>query len=163
MVAVTVASASQTSDWGSNKMIREKFVELVKQEIGEPYRWGGQGDGGFDCSGLVNYCLDRVDMPLPTDLNAAGLADYFRKKTINRLQAPPGSLFFYNSPVSHVMVVINHWSNGTIILAGARGGTSKTKTVDDATRDRACVAQLWGDYWLSKFNFAVDPFQNLNI
>jgi cell wall-associated NlpC family hydrolase len=135
---------------------RSKFVSLIKQEIGQPYQWGG-----MDCSGLVNYCLDRADFPLPTDLTAAMLAEYFRKKTIPRLQAPPGSLFFYGAPVSHVMVVIEHWDNGTIILAGARGGTSKTKTLDDATRDRAFVQSVWGDYWLSKFNCAVDPFQGV--
>jgi len=37
-----------------------KAATVVKQYLGTPYVWGGAKPGGFDCSGLVQYCYSKV-------------------------------------------------------------------------------------------------------
>ena len=33
------------------------IVDYALKFVGRPYVWGGVGPGGYDCSGLVSYCL----------------------------------------------------------------------------------------------------------
>jgi hypothetical protein len=40
--------------------VAEKFVDA-------PYLWGGRGDGGVDCSGLIQIALGRVGIAVPRD------------------------------------------------------------------------------------------------
>jgi cell wall-associated NlpC family hydrolase len=141
--------------------LRDTFVSIIKQQAGKPYIYGTQGPDTHDCSGLVNYAFEQIDLPFPARLNANEISQYFLANKVERLQAPPGSLFFYNSPIDHVMVVTEHWDNGTIILTGARGGDATTTTIQAATIAGAYVATEWTNYWLSKFQFAVDPFQGV--
>jgi cell wall-associated NlpC family hydrolase len=48
---VTAASPSATA---------EAFVQVALSEQGKPYRWGASGPAAFDCSGLVQYCANKV-------------------------------------------------------------------------------------------------------
>lgn len=40
---------------------------LAERLIGTPYRWGGRGGGGIDCSGLVQLCFGMLGHKLPRD------------------------------------------------------------------------------------------------
>ena len=42
-------------------------VATALEEMGQPYVWGGTGDGrgGFDCSGLIQYAYGRQNVRLP--------------------------------------------------------------------------------------------------
>lgn len=42
-------------------------VELAERLIGAPYRWGGRGGDGIDCSGLVQLAFGLAGVPLPRD------------------------------------------------------------------------------------------------
>jgi hypothetical protein len=42
-------------------------VEVAARLIGAPYRWGGRGCGGVDCSGLVQRALDLCGQLAPRD------------------------------------------------------------------------------------------------
>jgi hypothetical protein len=58
------------------------------------------------------------------------------------------------------MTVISHFNDGGIILLGARGGNKTTTTLELAAKQGAYVAtEIASRYWVSNFNFAVDPFQ----
>jgi hypothetical protein len=59
------------------------------------------------------------------------------------------------------MTVVEHWDDSGIVLVGARGGDAKTVIPSIAESEKAFVDAVWGDYWLSKFVCAVDPFQNI--
>jgi cell wall-associated NlpC family hydrolase len=141
-------------------MNRDAFVDEIKKRIGKPYLYGSNGPDGYDCSGLVVASLNAAGITT-NDTSAQGLYILYKHKPVQRLQAPPGSLYFYGDGVhaiTHVMTVIDHWNTAGIIIAGARGGDSSTISSEMAAAKRAFVYACWGDYWLDKFVAAVDPF-----
>ncbi len=40
-------------------------IEFAAGQLGTPYLWGGRGEGGFDCSGLVQAAYQRAGIELP--------------------------------------------------------------------------------------------------
>jgi len=42
-------------------------VAVAERLIGAPYRWGGRGAAGVDCSGLVQRALELAGIPAPRD------------------------------------------------------------------------------------------------
>lgn len=40
-------------------------VQTALDAMGMPYRWGGEGSEGFDCSGLIRYAFGRYGITLP--------------------------------------------------------------------------------------------------
>lgn len=53
-------------------------VQVAESLIGSPYRWGGRGGDGFDCSGLVQAALAQcgVASPRDSDQQMDALGDY---------------------------------------------------------------------------------------
>lgn len=47
-------------------------VDRAYSQIGKPYVWGGVGPNGFDCSGLVSYCLSGRNARLGTTYTFLG-------------------------------------------------------------------------------------------
>jgi len=137
-------------------MDRNQYVANVKNLVGTPYLWDGMLPTGTDCSGTVCQAMEWTEKK-----NAQEIYDMFKAHRVERLQAQPGALYFYGDgpgAIHHVVSVIARWPNGSIVIVGARGGDSTTIDIDAATRARAYVCTEFGDYWLSKFVGAVDPF-----
>jgi cell wall-associated NlpC family hydrolase len=40
-------------------------IAFARQQIGQPYLWGGTGPGGFDCSGLVMMAYRAAGITIP--------------------------------------------------------------------------------------------------
>jgi cell wall-associated NlpC family hydrolase len=40
-------------------------VEVALEAVGTPYRWGGAGASGFDCSGLIRFAYGEFGIELP--------------------------------------------------------------------------------------------------
>ncbi|MDD3307895.1 MAG: C40 family peptidase [Acetobacterium sp.] len=59
--------------------------------MGTPYRYGGTGPGGFDCSGFVRYIFAQFDINLPH--NAA--AQYGNGTEVGKADLAPGDLVFF--------------------------------------------------------------------
>jgi len=57
-------AAPQMTDAGA-KDVRGRFVAGATAMLGQPYRWGGNAPGGFDCSGLVFYAAGVAGMTMP--------------------------------------------------------------------------------------------------
>ena len=54
---------------------RARVISAALGQVGWPYIWGGddRADGGFDCSGLVDYSYDHAGLTLPGRPTAAVL------------------------------------------------------------------------------------------
>jgi cell wall-associated NlpC family hydrolase len=81
----------------------QRAVRIAALELGTPYRYGGSGPGGFDCSGLVAYVYGRLGIALPH--NAAAQFGYGRPVDARHLR--PGDLVFFHG-LGHVGLYIGH-------------------------------------------------------
>jgi hypothetical protein len=80
-------------------------IAAASAQLGWPYLWGGESraDGGFDCSGLVDYALGAAGFPVgrPT---AAGLQSLTVALPLS--ESRPGDLVFVGAPAHHVGLVV---------------------------------------------------------
>jgi cell wall-associated NlpC family hydrolase len=69
-----------------------RVADIAMRYRGAPYRWGGAGPSGFDCSGFVRYVYAQVGVSLPH--NAA--MQYEHGTPIPRDRLQPGDLVFFD-------------------------------------------------------------------
>jgi len=117
---------------------KDILIMFFQSSLNINYKWGGDNPfEGFDCSGFVQEALSAIGLDPPGDQTSDALYRYFKnplKARQNILQF--GSLLFFGTEkkIKHVAIALNH---NEMIEAG--GGGSKTKTIDDAIRDKAYV------------------------
>lgn len=89
----------------------------AKSQVGQPYTWGGTGNGGFDCSGLTQWAYSQagVDIPRTADQQAIG-------KQVSADQLQPGDLVVWDG---HVAM---YSGNGEIVEAGDPVQTNPLRT-----------------------------------
>jgi cell wall-associated NlpC family hydrolase len=83
-----------------------RAVAFALAQRGKPYRWGAEGPGAYDCSGLTWAAWRAAGVPIPRTA-AAQLAGLRRVR--GRLQ--PGDLLIYRSrgpSRRHVAMVVGH-------------------------------------------------------
>jgi hypothetical protein len=88
-------------------------LDLAQSFLGTPYLWGGASPGGFDCSGLVQYCYKQFGISLPrTSESQIGVGTPIPVGPPgNELgNALPGDLVFFNN-ASHEGIVYNPQAN----------------------------------------------------
>jgi cell wall-associated NlpC family hydrolase len=102
-------------------------VQTALAQLGKPYRWGGNGPGSFDCSGLVVYAFRAAGI---TSLPRSSSAQYGATARISRAELRPGDLVFYHSPISHVAIYIG---DGKVVEAPNSGNDVRIRT-DGLTR-----------------------------
>lgn len=110
---------------------RGSVVGLARSYLGDPYVWGGESPGGFDCSGLVQYVYGKMGISMPRlsyDQAAKG-------KRISMKNAQPGDLIAYgNGPGGSVFHIAIYIGGGRIIEAPRPGRSVQVGRVHDTPR-----------------------------
>ena len=118
-------------------------MRAAAQQIGWPYVWGGESrtEGGFDCSGLVDYAYSAAGHPLPGRPTAAVL--WQMGIPIAKRNLRPGDLVFlgtYSGQPYHVAMYAGH---GMVIVASGRGRPIAAVPLDSVPWDG--YARIWAD------------------
>ncbi|WP_405220314.1 C40 family peptidase [Lentisalinibacter sediminis] len=70
----------------------DRAAAIALQQIGTPYRYGGQTPAGFDCSGLVHYAYGRAGRSVPRTTGAL----WSRTRPVPRDELRAGDLLFFS-------------------------------------------------------------------
>jgi cell wall-associated NlpC family hydrolase len=119
-------------------------VNSARQALGKPYLYGGtgQGDDGFDCSGLIQYAYAEQGIALPRVSTAQATQGRDVEKSIDAL-APGDILTFAGQPggsqVSHV---------GLYLGGGRYNHSSSSKGVMESTLS---AGDPNGQWWYARW------------
>ena len=87
----------------AEKPVPAALITTARRMLGTPYRYGGAGPDGFDCSGLVRYVYRHAGIQVPRTSS-----EQFRQATaIDLANLQPGDLLFFRlapPKVSHVAI-----------------------------------------------------------
>jgi len=116
-------------------------VSTALEEMGQPYVWGGTGNGsgGFDCSGLIQYAYSRQGISIPR--TAAGQANAGIAIRIDRDELLPGDILVFSDHGDEATHVGLYVGEGRFIHSAARG-VLLSRLADDDTE---------GHYWLRRW------------
>ncbi len=98
-----------------------RIVAWAASQIGWPYVWGGdsEAEGGFDCSGLVDFAYANAGYALPGRPTAEVLLEM--SQPISRAQLRPGDLVFLQTSVGYAFHVALYAGDGDVIVASHTG------------------------------------------
>ncbi len=119
------AAAADTTTGADTASAAQLAVAYALAQLGTPYRWGGDGPGGFDCSGLTQAAYAAAGIELPRTAQAqydAGPA----VPTGQPLQ--PGDLVFFGSSTSAVEHVGIAIGNGQMVDAPHSGAVVRIES-----------------------------------
>lgn len=100
-----LSTASLPADASERDLLIAAVLQTATDAMGTPYKWGGTGagDGGFDCSGLIQYSYGQHGIVLPRRSSDQAKQGIKVDKRLDALQ-PGDVLTFSNTggPVTHV-------------------------------------------------------------
>ena len=98
-------------------------VAAAEAQVGWPYRWGGESraEGGFDCSGLVDYAYAAAGDPLPGRPTAADLWRMARPEAAAELA--PADLVFVGTAGGEPDHVGMYVGGGMVVVAPHTGAS----------------------------------------
>ena len=70
----------------------ERAASVALQQVGVPYRYGGNSPSGFDCSGLVHYSYSRAGGNVPRTTGQL----WDSTSRVDRADLRPGDLIFFS-------------------------------------------------------------------
>lgn len=123
--------------------LREKKIDQLlstAEELrGKAYRLGSAGPRAFDCSGLIRFVFDKINMTLPrkaTDQAETGTA--IQLKLVRE-----GDLLFFGHRRVHHVAIVSKVKRGNIYITHA---TTSRGVVEEKLED--------SEYWSSKLKVA---------
>lgn len=116
---VTAPSASAKESSGVNRTAAA--VDFALAKLGTPYKWGGTGAGGYDCSGLTSSAYRYAGLAIPR----TSRDQYARLPHVSRRHARTGDLLFWASDVSDPSTIyhVAIYLGGGMMVSAPRTGT----------------------------------------
>ncbi len=105
-----------------------ELVALAQQQLGRPYRYGGNSPSGFDCSGLVHYVHREAGFVVPR----TSTEQYRQARKVSLAGLAPGDLLFFRisaQKISHVGIYV---SNDLFIHSPSSGKGVSYASLDEA-------------------------------
>jgi cell wall-associated NlpC family hydrolase len=99
----------------------DSVITYAKNYIGVPYKYGGKGPQGFDCSGFVHFVFEPWGYNLP--YSSKGYGDYGQE--IELSEARPGDFALFrgrsssSTGIGHVALVIDVDESGEVYIIHA--------------------------------------------
>ena len=109
--------------------IKKELIDHAKTYLGSPYKYGGNGLSGIDCSGFVKNVYDKFGIKLPRTARQ----QYMMGTSIDREELSMGDLIFFrqghSGDPSHVGIFLE---DGKFIHSSARrNGGVRVDSLDD--------------------------------
>jgi cell wall-associated NlpC family hydrolase len=114
---------------------RREVVRVASQQIGTPYRYGGNSREGFDCSGLVQYSHREAGIQVP---RTTGL-QWRHARTPRREHLVPGDLLFFRMGAAKGRHVGIYTGEGVFIHAPSSGKRVGRASIDNPFWQRRLI------------------------
>ena len=103
----------------------QAVVELAKQFLGTPYRYGGAAPGGFDCSGFVYYIYKQMGVTL----NRVAADQMVNGTWVAKNMLQPGDIVGFANKSGYVNHVGIYAGNGMMIHSPQTGDVVKYTSI----------------------------------
>jgi len=100
----------------------KKVINFALAQLGDPYKWGGNGPNAWDCSGLTQHAFAAAGISIPRVVGP----QYAATRHISMSALRPGDMVFYGS-MSHVGIYLG---NGRVVHAPSSGKRVRTDALD---------------------------------
>ena len=137
MLIGACSSTVEKSDYPSartteSSRVGESAAQIGLQQVGVPYRYGGQSPAGFDCSGLVHYAYARAGMSVPRTTGQL----WSGTNVVERSRMQPGDLLFFSiaGKMSHVGLYLG---DGRFVHAPSSGKTVSVESLSSTYYQKA--------------------------
>ena len=130
--------AGDRHDGGVIGRSREKMEKVIESFLGTPYRWGGEGENGVDCSGLVRAVF-RQAMSLRLPHSTQEL--FGTGATVSLDELCFGDLVFFGEKDGQVNHVGIYLSGGRFVHASTEQGVTISRLDSPYFRGRCIGAR----------------------
>ena len=120
--------------------ILEAVVRTATDAMGTPYKWGGTGKGGFDCSGLIQYAYGEHGIALPRRSVDQAESGQPVERVVDALR--PGDILTFSTregPVTHVGLYVG---GGQFIHSASNGVQQSRLSPEDP------YGRWWWERWV---------------
>jgi cell wall-associated NlpC family hydrolase len=116
-------------------------VSTALEEMGQPYVWGGTGDGsgGFDCSGLIYYAYGKYGVRIPRTAQGQSQAGVAIRRDLDALL--PGDILTFSENGDQVTHVGLYVGEGRFLHSASAGVRLSRLAEEDS----------YGRYWLRRW------------
>jgi peptidoglycan DL-endopeptidase CwlO len=98
----------------------DRAIAFARAQLGEPYKWGGEGPGSWDCSGLVMKAWGSAGVSLPHSASA----QFSRTQRVSVGSIQQGDLVFWSKGSARSIYHVAMYLGGGKMIHAPRPGRS---------------------------------------